>query len=139
RHPLGGQVFLQPGVCLNRSGRDRALGVCRGRSRPLSAESRNPPASARTPLIGLHRGCVLALVARAFSTLPGMSMHRLHLAALCLGLLPAAGCRIEDRTPTGTRQDEDAIQSLVADYARNLSDRNWTEVRSLFWRGGSYW
>ncbi|HEY7635286.1 MAG TPA: nuclear transport factor 2 family protein [Gemmatimonadales bacterium] len=63
-------------------------------------------------------------------------MHRLQLAALCL--LLAAGCKIEDRTPTGTRQDEDAIQSLVADYARNLSDRNWSQVRSLFWRDGSY-
>ena len=65
-------------------------------------------------------------------------MPRLHLAALGLGLLLAAGCRIEDHTPTGTRQDEDAIQSLVADYARNLSDRNWGQVRSLFWRDGSY-
>jgi hypothetical protein len=65
-------------------------------------------------------------------------MHRLHLAARCLGLLLAAGCRIEDHTPTGTRQDEDAIQSLVAEYARNLSERNWSQVRSLFWRDGSY-
>jgi hypothetical protein len=67
-----------------------------------------------------------------------MSMHHLHLAALCLGLLLAAGCRIEDHTPTGTRQDEDAIQSLVTDYARNLSERNWGQVRSLFWRDASY-
>jgi hypothetical protein len=67
-----------------------------------------------------------------------MSMHRLHLAALCLGLFLAAGCRIEDHTPAGTRQDEDAIQSLVADYTRNLSERNWSQVRSLFWRDGSY-
>jgi hypothetical protein len=67
-----------------------------------------------------------------------MSMRHLHLAALCLGLLLAAGCRIEDHTPTGTRQDEDAIQSLVTDYARNLSEQNWSQVRSLFWRDGSY-
>ncbi len=65
-------------------------------------------------------------------------MRLLRLAALGLGLLAAVGCRIEDRTPTGTRRDEDAIQELVAQYARSFSQESWGEVRGLFWRNGSY-
>ena len=65
-------------------------------------------------------------------------MRSLLLAAACLGLVPAIGCRIEDRTPTGTRRDEDAVVELIARYARGLSGRDWGEVRALFWRGGSY-
>jgi hypothetical protein len=38
--------------------------------------------------------------------------------ALLAVLLAAPACRIEDRTPTGTRRDEDAVQSLVSAYAR---------------------
>jgi hypothetical protein len=48
------------------------------------------------------------------------------------------GCRIEDRTPTGTRRDEDTIHQLLAQYARGLSQRDWPRVRSLFWQDGSY-
>ena len=48
------------------------------------------------------------------------------------------GCRIEDRTPTGSRRDEDTIQHLLSRYARRLSQRNWTGVRELFWQDGSY-
>jgi hypothetical protein len=48
------------------------------------------------------------------------------------------GCRIEDRTPTGTRRDEDTIQRLVSRYALHLSRREWVRVRSLFWQEGTY-
>jgi hypothetical protein len=48
------------------------------------------------------------------------------------------GCRIEDRTPTGTRRDEDTIQHLLSRYARRLSERDWAGVRSLFWQDGTY-
>jgi hypothetical protein len=48
------------------------------------------------------------------------------------------GCRIEDRTPTGTRRDEDTIQRLLNRYARGLAQRDWVRVRSLFWQDGSY-
>jgi hypothetical protein len=65
-------------------------------------------------------------------------MRRLRLAALGLGLLLTAGCRIEDRTPTGTRRDEDRIQHLISRYARSLSARDWSGVRSLFWQDGTY-
>lgn len=65
-------------------------------------------------------------------------MSRLRLAVLCLSVLAIEGCRIEDRTPTGTRRDEDRIQHLVNQYALNLSRRNWSGVRSLFWQDGTY-
>ena len=65
-------------------------------------------------------------------------MRWLHRAVLCFGLLASAGCRIEDRTPTGTRRDEDTIHQLLAQYARRLSERDWAGVRSLFWQDASY-
>jgi hypothetical protein len=65
-------------------------------------------------------------------------MSRLRLAALWIGILLIGGCRIEDRTPTGTRRDEDRIQHLLNRYARSLSTRDWTGVRSLFWQDGIY-
>ena len=61
-----------------------------------------------------------------------------RLAALWLGFLLIAGCRIEDRTPTGTRRDEDTIQRLINRYARGLTRRDWGSVRSLFWQDGTY-
>jgi hypothetical protein len=48
------------------------------------------------------------------------------------------GCRIEDRTPTGTRRDEDTIQQILNRYAQRLSERDWAGVRQLFWQDGSY-
>ncbi len=65
-------------------------------------------------------------------------MRRLFLAALGLGLVMVVGCRIEDRTPAGTRRDEDALQALLARYSRDLADRNWADVRGLFWGEGNY-
>lgn len=62
-------------------------------------------------------------------------MTRLRLAALCACLVAAPACRIEDRTPTGTRRDEALLQALVAEYARTLSSRDWARFRSLFWPG----
>jgi hypothetical protein len=58
--------------------------------------------------------------------------------ALLACLLAVSACRVEDRTPTGTRRDEDAVQALVAAYARTLSERDWGATRRLFWRDGSY-
>jgi hypothetical protein len=65
-------------------------------------------------------------------------MSCLHRAALCLGLLAIAGCRIEDHTPTGSRRDEEAVQSLVTGYARTFSERDWSAARALFWPDASY-
>jgi hypothetical protein len=65
-------------------------------------------------------------------------MTRLCRTALWLGLLLAAGCRIEDHTPTGSRHDEEAVQALVSRYARTLSDRDWTGARALFWPDAIY-
>ncbi|HYC31819.1 MAG TPA: hypothetical protein VEB59_05980 [Gemmatimonadales bacterium] len=64
-------------------------------------------------------------------------MRSLRLVIACL-LLPAAACHIEDRTPTGSRRDEDAVVALLSQYARSLSEQDWNSVRGLFWRGGSY-
>lgn len=65
-------------------------------------------------------------------------MARLATASLLLALLLGTGCRIEDHTPTGTRRDEDAVQSLVAGYARTLSARDWKAARALFWADATY-
>lgn len=65
-------------------------------------------------------------------------MRGLLFAALCLGTTAVASCRIEDHTPAGTRRDEDAVQEIVARYARRLSNRDWDRVRALFWRNGTY-
>jgi hypothetical protein len=67
-----------------------------------------------------------------------MLMSSLRHAALCLGLLAIVGCRIEDHTPTGSRQDEEAVQSLVSGYARTFSERDWSGARALFWSDASY-
>jgi hypothetical protein len=65
-------------------------------------------------------------------------MTRLRRTVLCLGLLAAASCRIEDHTPTGTRRDEETVQALVTRYARTLSERDWTGARALFWPDATY-
>ena len=63
-------------------------------------------------------------------------MRGLLLAALCLGA--AAGCRIEDHTPAGTRRDEVAVQEVLARYTRGMDRQDWDQVRALFWRNGTY-
>jgi SnoaL-like domain len=63
-------------------------------------------------------------------------MRRLLLAAACVSAV--AGCRIEDRTPAGTRWDEVAVQDVLARYTRGLDRRDWDQVRSLFWRNATY-
>ncbi|MBA3443418.1 MAG: nuclear transport factor 2 family protein [Gemmatimonadales bacterium] len=65
-------------------------------------------------------------------------MSGLGLALLGFGLLAGTGCQIEDRTPTGTRRDEDTIHEILGQYARRLSERDWAGIRSLFWQDGSY-
>ena len=49
-----------------------------------------------------------------------------------LALILAAGCRIEDRTPTGSRRDDQSIRAVVATYYRSLSTRDWPSSRSVF-------
>ncbi len=57
---------------------------------------------------------------------------------LILMLVGAGACRIEDHTPDGSRRDEEAVQALVAGYARTLSSRDWRGARALFWADASY-
>lgn len=65
-------------------------------------------------------------------------MNGLCRTVLCLGLLLSAGCRIEDHTPSGSRRDEEAVQTLVSRYARTLSERDWSGARALFWTDATY-
>ncbi len=65
-------------------------------------------------------------------------MSRPRFAALCCCLLVTFGCRIEDHTPTGSRRDDEAIQRLLTNYARDLSARDWDCVRDLFWHEATY-
>ena len=61
--------------------------------------------------------------------------------ARCL-LLPlavvASGCHIEDRTPTGSRHDEAAIQAVLTGYHRVLATRDWARIGALEWHGATY-
>jgi hypothetical protein len=54
------------------------------------------------------------------------------------GVLLAAACVIEDRTPTGSRRDDEAIQRLLVAYARSLEAGRWEDVRSLCWSEATY-
>jgi SnoaL-like protein len=60
-------------------------------------------------------------------------MFRLRSAALLAGVLCIAACRIEDRTPTGSRRDDDAIHALLTTYYQSLAEKDWATSRSLFW------
>ena len=44
-----------------------------------------------------------------------------------------ASCTIEDRSPDGTRRDEEEIRAVVTGYYRGLADRDWPGARALFW------
>jgi ketosteroid isomerase-like protein len=59
-------------------------------------------------------------------------------SAVLLLILMLGACRIEDRTPTGSRRDEEAVQALITGYARTFSNRDWKAVRALFWADASY-
>jgi hypothetical protein len=58
-------------------------------------------------------------------------MLRLRSAAIAFVVL-AAACRIEDRTPAGSRHDEDAIRAVLATYYQSLSVRDWSRSQALF-------
>ena len=111
---LEDKFFYQPVLHSHRSERHRTLDLRRGHAQDPAGEQRAARADSRPVVM---RGSQLALLAV---------------------LLAASACRIEDRTPAGTRRDEDAVQALVAAYARTLSDRDWVGTRRLFWRDGSY-
>jgi hypothetical protein len=59
-------------------------------------------------------------------------MRRLS-AAAAGALLLAAACTVEDRTPTGTRRDDEAIQRLLVAYARTIEAGRWEDLRALCW------
>ncbi len=64
-------------------------------------------------------------------------MLRLRSAALLAGVLFLASCQIEDRTPTGSRRDDDAIRAVLATYYRALGERDLAGSRAMFWDSAS--
>jgi hypothetical protein len=50
----------------------------------------------------------------------------------------ATGCVIEDRTPTGSRRDDEAIQQLLVAYARAVEGGRWDPIRALCWDEATY-
>lgn len=56
----------------------------------------------------------------------------MRLLALCL-LLTVSACRIEDRTPTGTRQDEQTVRAVLAAFYQSRSAHDWESAQSLLW------
>jgi hypothetical protein len=54
------------------------------------------------------------------------------------GVLWAAACTIEDRTPTGSRRDDEAIQRLLLTYARAVEGGRWDSLRQLCWDEATY-
>ena len=58
-------------------------------------------------------------------------MRRFVVAASVL--LAAAGCRIEDRTPTGSRQDEATVREVLAAFYQSRAAHDWAGARDLMW------
>ncbi|HXE57848.1 MAG TPA: nuclear transport factor 2 family protein [Gemmatimonadales bacterium] len=50
----------------------------------------------------------------------------------------ALACRIEDRTPAGSRRDEAAIRAALRNYYAALDARDWDACRAAFWRGATF-
>lgn len=64
-------------------------------------------------------------------------MRRLCLAGSAV-LMAVWACQIEDRTPTGTRRDEAAIEEVLTAYHQRLSTGDRAAVRELFWPNAIY-
>jgi hypothetical protein len=62
----------------------------------------------------------------------------MRMLAAAAGMLLALACVVEDRTPTGSRRDDEAIQRLLQAYTRSLESGEWDAVRSLCWGEATY-
>jgi hypothetical protein len=58
-------------------------------------------------------------------------MSRLRFAIVAV--LAVSACRIEDRTPAGSRRDDEAIRAVLAQYYRDVASHDWAASRALFW------
>lgn len=56
-----------------------------------------------------------------------------RIAAAASLLLAVAACRIEDRTPTGSRQDEETVREVLSSFYQSRAAHEWTAARSLLW------
>ncbi len=52
--------------------------------------------------------------------------------AMAIVVLALVACRIEDRTPAGSRRDDETIRSILATYYRSVGERDWAGSRELF-------
>ena len=48
-------------------------------------------------------------------------------------VLAASGCRIEDRTPTGSRLDEETVREVLAAFYGSRASHDWDGARALLW------
>jgi hypothetical protein len=52
---------------------------------------------------------------------------------LALLILPLLACRVEDRTPAGTRRDETAVRAVAAAYYEATAAQDWRAARAVLW------
>jgi len=60
-------------------------------------------------------------------------MYRLRLALVTLAAILQPACRIEDRSPEGSRRDEEQIRGVIAAYYDGVGSQSWASARPLFW------
>lgn len=60
-------------------------------------------------------------------------MLRRRLALSAIVIVSMSACRFEDRSPDGTRLDEEEIRAVVTAYYDGLTNRAWAGARTLFW------
>lgn len=58
------------------------------------------------------------------------AMRLLIAASLALAV---AACRIEDRTPTGSRLDEQTVREVLSAFYESRAAQDWDAARSLLW------
>ena len=122
RHAARGPVPLQPRLHPDRPRRHRPLGLRGGGDPQPPGERRAARADPRARLaVPPHQGARCAV---SCSRPPASARQR------------GAGSRIiPRRAPAGTKTRS---RRSLARYARGLDRRDWDQVRSLFWRNGTY-
>lgn len=56
-----------------------------------------------------------------------------HALAVAAVVVAASACRIEDRTPTGTRQDEATVRAVITTFYQGRATHDWAAARSVLW------
>src|SRR5690606_29384802 len=107
---------------------------CPGRRRwpfrPTTSRCRGAAPSSRSPTG--TRCCFSSDILRTTALAPARTTMRRFVVAASV-LLAAAGCRIEDRTPTGSRQDEATVREVLAAFYQSRAAHDWAGARDLMW------